>query len=424
MTFHELQEQVGEFVYTEDNGMARIALASVIANRMKLGDPVWMLLIGPSSGGKSQILRPIALSDEKFIHRVDDMTENTLLSGTKVKEGEKSVSLLKRIGAQGIIVISDFTVIFSKGSESRAAILSQLRMVYDGEMTKFSGNSNTAITWKGYLGVLAGSTPSVYAHFEEVSDMGERFIYYRMKPYDVTKATRISLERNLFGKDLDQKLADMYGGYIKSSIQSMDEVPMLSRDTEDRILTIALFAAQLRTPIHFDRFSKQVDRVPVPEAPMRVALQLRAIARGLSVMSHADTGEWELSEEDHSYIEWCAYSLANEERRACLRVLATIDYGVFVKTQTVADEIGLSTAMTGLYLQNLASVGIVERNGNSDSLAWAITNIDTWGLVRRLEGIDGTRQLHFERSRSAEEGFDKEQVDADFENWPTNVELS
>jgi len=387
MTFNELQECVGEYVYTEDNGMSRIAMASIIATRMKLGDPVWMLLIGPSSGGKSQILRPIALTDEKFIHRIDDVTENTFLSGAKAAKGQKDISLLKRIGSNGIIVISDFTVIFSKSSETKTAVLSQMRMIYDGEMVKYSGSSSEPISWKGYMGVLAGSTPSIYSHFEEVADMGERFIYYRMKPYDVEKATRISLHRTVFGKELDGILSDMYGEYIKESVMSANgEVPPLSEEVDERILTIAMFAALLRTPTHYDRFSKSVDRVPVSEAPMRVALQLRAIARALSVMAHHDTGSWELEEADIRYLEWCAYSLANEERRACLRVLGALGYRETLSTQMIADAIGLSTPITGISLQSLAAVGILERSGSGNSgHVWMIKDSATWGIVQRLE---------------------------------------
>ena len=199
MTFQDLQQEIGKNIYTEDDGMTRIALASIVATRLQISDPVWLIIIGPSSSGKSQVLRPLALTDTKFIHRVDDLTENTLLSGVRVKKGEKDISLLKRIGKLGIIVISDLTVIFSKGIEARGAILGQLRMVYDGEMTKFSGLSSEPITWSGSIGILAGSTPSIYTHFEEVADMGERFIYYRMRPYDIEKATRRSLSREIYG---------------------------------------------------------------------------------------------------------------------------------------------------------------------------------------------------------------------------------
>ncbi len=154
---------------------------------MKIGDPIWLILIGPSSSGKSQVLRPLSLTDNKFLHRVDDLTENTFLSA--MAGADKS--LLTKIGKHGMIVISDLTVLFSKSSEARSTILSQFRMIYDGEMTKHAGNLPEPLKWEGYVGILAGSTPSIYVNFEEVADMGERFIYYRMKPFNAVKATNV-----------------------------------------------------------------------------------------------------------------------------------------------------------------------------------------------------------------------------------------
>ena len=415
MTFNELQTEVAKYLYTEDDGMTRIALASIISTRLKLGDPVWMLLIGPSSSGKSQVLRPLALTDKKFIHRVDDLTENTLLSGSRVKKGEKDISLLKTIGALGVIVISDFTVIFSKNAESKNAILGQLRMVYDGEMIKYSGTSNTPIEWKGSLGILAGSTPSIYTHFEEVADMGERFIYYRMKKYDVEAATRRSLCRTVFGKELDDKLSGWYADYLKDSVKNVagvdGGVPAISIEVYERIVQISMFAAMLRTPTHYDKWAKTIDKIPVSEMPMRVALQLSAIARGLMVMSYFDSGEaksWELSEDDIGYVEWCAYSLANEERRACLRVLCGVEFGGTVRGQTIADEIGLSTDVVRNVLQHLSAIGIVERSGADGGLTWRIKDEKVWTTVRRLEGIVGAVDRVVERELTLDEAEEQE----------------
>lgn len=414
MKFHELQKEIGEYIYTEDDGMSRVALASIIATRMKIGDPIWLILIGPSSSGKSQVLRPLALTDNKFIHRIDDMTENTLLSGVKVKKGEKDISLLKRIGPLGIIVISDFTVIFSKNGESKQSILGQLRMVYDGEMTKHSGNSNEPITWKGALGVLAGSTPSIYRHFEEVADMGERFIYYRMKSYDIEKATRRSLSRRLYGKELDEKISEYYKDYIKESVTKLVEegggVPEVSEAVTERVITVAMFASLIRTPVHYDQYAKAIDRIPVSEMPMRVALQLNSVARGLMIMHHHDTGDWELGEEDIGYLEWCAYSLANEERRACLRFLAKLEYMDSVKTQTVADDIGLSTPIISMNLQHLSAIGVLNRSGGEGSLTWRIKDKSVLELIRRLEGIVEVVDVSEERELTHEDGIEQESL--------------
>lgn len=411
MTLHELKQEVEKYQYLEDTNIIDIALASIIATRLKLGDPIWLIIIGASSGGKSQILRPLSLTDEKFLHRVDDLTENTFLSGMNVGKDKGEPSLLHRIGALGMIVMSDLTVLFSKNSESKNAILSQFRMIYDGEMVKFSGTSDKSIKWKGYLGVLAGSTPSIYGHFEEVADMGERFVYYRMKDYDPEKATRLAMSRKVYGKDLDEKLSTLYGEYIKETVLGYDGKDIiLPQNLLDRILQISMFAEKVRTVAHTD-FYKVIDRIPVSAMPMRVALQLISIAKGLYIMRGGD-----ISENDLSIIDWCGYSLANEEKRACLKVLGGVAYNTYITTQNIADKIGLATTVVGTILQNLSATGILIRTGSDTGLMWTIRHESHWNIVRRVEKIDIIEEIQH-RKVTEEEGTDdlKELADQEFD---------
>lgn len=424
MNLNELKQEIQKYQYFEDTNVIDVAIASVIATRIQIGDPVWLIIIGASSGGKSQILRPIALTDPKFLHRIDDLTENTFLSGMKLGKGQGDPSLLTRIGKKGMIVMSDLTVLFSKSPEARATILSQFRMIYDGEMTKYSGTSATPIRWpekgRGYLGIIAGSTPSIYSHFEEVSDMGERFIYYRMKDYDPEKATKLALTRKVSGRDIDEKLSALYADYIKDVVQSYkDEEIILPDSVQDRIIQVSMFAERVRTPAHKDFREKTIDRIPTAAYPMRVALQLMAIAKSLTIIRRHETGNplTELSDKDMEILDHLAFSLANEEKRASLKILANIQFGVYAKTQIVADKIGLSTDITKYILQNLASVGVLDRTGDTGSLSWRIRKQSDWNIVRRVEKIEEIAEYE-DREITAEEDSEAHKDD-ELEKWTT-----
>lgn len=396
MNLPELKLEVQKYQYIEDTNIIDVVLAANIATRLKLGDPVWLIIIGASSGGKSQILRPMALTDAEFIHRVDDLTENTFLSAAQ-GAGGADLSLLTRIGPKGMIVISDLTVIFSKSPESRQAILSQLRMIYDGEMTKHAGNKAEPMTWKGYLGVLAGSTPSVYRHFQEVADMGERFIHYRMRDYDAKKATKLALGRKIYGKELDDVLSSLYTEYIKEIVKGADvEKTIITEEVKQRIIDVAYLAEKIRTPVMVD-FKGIVTHIPIAAMPMRVALQLITMAKALMVMRGKD-----LDENDLTILDWCAYSLANEEKRACLKVFASVLWSKGISTQTMADEIGLNTDITNNILQNLSAVGVVRRSGSNQQLLWYIGDEKEWDTIRRIEKVTEIIELE-ERVVSMEE---------------------
>jgi len=384
MTLKEMKDKVREYMYIEDDSMIDIALACIIANRLKIGDPVWLMIIGASSSGKSQLLRPLAITDTQFIHRVDDITENTFLSGS-IGKGGKDVSLLTRIGQHGMIAISDLTILFSRNAESRNAILSQLRMIYDGEMTKFVGNKDKPIYWKGYLGVISGGTPSIYSAFEEVADMGERFLCFRMKKYDTILAANKALNRKVYGKELDQILSELYGEYIENIVKGVSEVPELSEKTRDFIITISDFAERIRAINKIDKFTKEIERIPTPAMPMRTALQLSSLAKSLTIMRGRD-----LDDADMKIIAWVGFSLANEEKRAVLTILA--HHINPISSQIVADEIGLDTKVTRSVLQNLASVGIIQRRGEGGSLKWII-NEEYDQIIKEITGIQKIKHI-------------------------------
>lgn len=412
MKLKTLKKEIQKYQYFEDTSVIDLTLASLIATQQQVGDPIWIVIIGASSGGKSQILRPLSLTNEKFIHRVDDLTENTFLSA---KQGDEKNSLLHRIGKRGIIAISDLTVLFSKNAESRNAILSQFRMIYDGEMTKMSGNSNKANTWKGKIGILSGSTPSIYAKFEEVADMGERFLYYRMKEYDPEKATKIALNRTVFGSDLDDVLSDLYRTYMLSVAETLEENEIdfsLTQAVKDRIIEVAMLAERIRTVAKKDWKGEVITNIPVPAMPMRVALQLSNIAKGLMAISYHEKGTTELDDEFLHILDWCSYSLANEEKRACLDVIAKHDFGLQIRTSIVADVVGLDTNVTKNILQNLSAVGILTRDADhsGNSLMWSIAKESDWKVLRRISEIKESVNLK-DRELTVEEDVETENED-------------
>lgn len=417
MKLTDIKKEISKYFYMEDDTILDVAIASIIANRLKINSsPIWLVIIGASSGGKSQILRPLSLTDEKFIHKLDDITENTFLSGMKTTDG--SASLLHRIGVHGMLSISDLTVLMSKSAESRGTILSQLRMLFDGEMVKHSGSQKEPITWKGFLGVIAGSTPSIYRTFEEVSDMGERFIYFRMKEIDRHNATRLAMSRSLYGKELDEQLAEYYSKYIKDVILSKDNhhKVKLSEEVIERIINIADFAEKVRTTTQMDWKNERMTRIPVPALPMRVSLQLMSLAETLSIMRHHDNGSYDLSDKDISIIEWVGYSLANEEKRAVLKALASSSFDYKQNTSTVADRVGLYTDVVRNILQNLSAVGIIKRSGGGDELQWSFIDKKHYDYVRKTENID--TEDNTRRETSLEEADELEEaVEQHFANF-------
>lgn len=200
-----------------------------------------------------------------------------------------------------------------------------------------------------------------------------------MKEFDRKKAATLAMNRKEFGKDLDDKLASSYEEYIKEIVTSnIDTEIELSDEEKNNIIDVSIFAEKVRTPIETDFKTGDVNRVPVSAYPMRTALQLSTVAKALKLMKGKDF--------DISVVNWCAYSLANEEKRACLRVLAGLEYGDYTNTSTISDNIGLSTIITGKILQNLSAVDVLDRSAG-DGLIWRIKNEKEWEMIRDFEKI-------------------------------------
>lgn len=385
MTIAEFKAELQKLMYLEDTDIVDVVMGSIVANSLQLGDPVWLTIIGPSSGGKSQLIRPFAMAHGEFIHRVDDLTPNTLISGSLGVDN----SLLGRIGKAGVISMDDLTVLFSKNAEARGEILSQFRMVYDGYYAKSSGSKKEEMAWQGYVGLISGSTPAIYRYFGEVADMGERFISYRMKRVDVHKAVDFVMANQLPSKEMNERIADLIRAFLPTLLNAgATGVPELHPETVATIREASEHFTLLRTPIHLDERTQLVDEFPEPEMPFRVMKQLTYLARGMQAIQ-ADP-KAPLSPALHHALEWTAYSLANDKRRAYMRAITALEYqGMKITTRNVSAATGLHHDIVGRGLAQLQALGIISLSFDDGTRReYSISNRAMAALVRKLESMD------------------------------------
>jgi hypothetical protein len=389
MTLNDLHTAFNEYMYVEDPNILNVVLASIVANSLRVGDPIWLTVIGPSSSGKSQIIRPFAIANSNYIHRVDDLTPNTFLSASLGLEH----SLLGKIGPAGILSMDDLTVLFSKNSEQRAEILSQFRMLYDGHYSKGSGNRKEDITWQGYLGMIAGSTPSIYRYFNEVADMGERFISYRMKPMNTLKALDFISSHPHTSKHINHALADIIREFLPPLLQSLpneDNRPALHPETHTVIQEASLHCTLLRTPVHIDDRSGLVDEFAEPEMPFRVMKQLTYLAQGMQYLQKDPS--LPLPDSFHDALRWTAYSLISDKRRAYARAIAYIEpTNTPITARTVSHYSGMHEDVVKRDLSQLQALNLLSiTDGDGTARQYRANNSDLFRFVRTVDPLDST----------------------------------
>jgi hypothetical protein len=177
---NDLVDTFRRWLYLPDPGALITVLAAAVANQL-LGDPLWLLIIGPPGCGKTELIQPLAALPG--VHQAATLTEASLLSGTPNRERSDKAhgGLLRTIGESGIILLKDFGSVLSMPREPRAATLAALREVYDGTWTRHLGtDGGKTLTWTGKAGLIAGCTPSVDSHHAVIASLGERFLLYRL----------------------------------------------------------------------------------------------------------------------------------------------------------------------------------------------------------------------------------------------------
>lgn len=339
-----------------------MVVATVIANRMAL-DPVWLLLVAPPSGGKTEMI--MAISGLEFVFLVSDLTVNTFASGQK-KTG-KETSLLMKMN-NGIIAFKDFTSILSKQKDARTAIMGQLREIYDGEYVKRTGTGDD-ITWRGKVGSIAGCTEAIYRYLEELSAMGDRFIMYNIEQPDRVEMSRRVLENAENMPEKREHLKACFTFFINQVIMRLEteeEDIELEEGMREELLEVSDFASRARSAVMTDFKSGLVDFVPSPEMPARMTAQLYTLASAFVAINKADpllekgalARKGRLTEDEKRLLFKTAFDSIPRTRRNAIYPLAQYTR---VSTAGLATLLGLPTDSVKKYLQQVNALGICNR---------------------------------------------------------------
>jgi hypothetical protein len=332
-------------LWLPDPGILYVTLGTVAANRMS-GDPVWTLLVGSSSSGKSEMTSALYNLPEYF--SVSTFTEAGLLSGA----AGGPPGLLMQIGEYGLLVFKDLTTILSKQKNEVEGALGSLREVYDGSYVRRLGNHRGAIVWEGKVGFVAAVTDMIDSF--NFGQLGERFIRYRLpsaSSEDSAKTGDLVLsDYQSKGSQREERAECVSAFFAKLDIPS--EVPPFSDDDRRRLNELAQLGTRCRSIVSRDKYKGDlIEGVPAPEGVGRLLGQLAQLLTGMRVIGVPES-------ECQRLVAQVALDGMHPLRRKALSVL--VEAQEPQSTTVVAARCALPETSVRRHLQDLRSHGVIE----------------------------------------------------------------
>lgn len=276
ITPDELRSIYHKWLRIDDNDIIDVIYGSILANRMQ-GEPIWLFLVAPPGGSKSELLMTLVKSE--CIVSTTSLTPQALISGANwVKE--KDPSLIPKLDNK-ILVIKDFTTILSMHPTARDEIFGILRDAYDGRCEKIFGNGVTR-QFESKFGIIAGTTPVIDKFSNMNQSLGERFLKYRMYVNNTDEVLRIQRALSLVNNEstMRTELQDVARRYLNNVWEL--PIPEIDNDIVTQLIALSQLTARLRGVVEMDRYTQELLYLPSTEVGTRLSKQLLKLMLGIA----------------------------------------------------------------------------------------------------------------------------------------------
>lgn len=286
-----------DFLSIPDPSALYTLMGAVAANMIE-GSPVWIMLVGPPSCGKTELLNSL-LSLPQMYEGADISSEGAFLSGTPKREwaADATGGLLRQTGDHGGLILNDFTSVLSKPGEKIDMIMSIFREAFGGRWTRHIGaDGGRAVQWTGKLAIFAGVTGKIDQRHQVSAELGERWIYWRFEERDVFSDCMMSSsdERAPTWRMEMRTLVTQF--FADLGLKFGAQLPRRAYTNTERIKLhrIAALAARCRSGVARDNYSKEIVGTKETELATRLYTILGQLLLGFDHIGVPEKLRWRL----------------------------------------------------------------------------------------------------------------------------------
>lgn len=349
-TYQEVEAKFREYFHLRDTTSLKVLFATVAVNRAE-GDPLWLLIVGPPSSLKTELIR--SLSGVPGILPLSSITPKTFASGDPK---DKKASLLLRLPPNCILTLKDFGSVLTMYREARQELMGQLREIYDGEFSKEFGNG-IRISWNGKIGIIAGVTDIIETYHSVHQVLGERFILLRTEVEDRNEVGMRALQTKGFERAIRHDIKKTVIAFFQAPHLQKPKTPLFI-DWEIRLVALADFITRARTGILRDGYTRDIEHVPDIEGPGRLAKQFASLLMGLAVIQ----GRENPKEEDYAIV----YKVGIDSLpRVRAKVLTALNQEEGQAPSSLSERLDLPEGFAKRVLEELRVLGVIRSLGGA-----------------------------------------------------------
>jgi len=384
----DCKDTIKKWLFVEDEEALDILLATAVSVKLS-GDRVWLFLISPPGGAKSELLR--MLSKHSGSYSLDNLTPKTFVSGLRrIKEGKeeveaKNVDLLPHLRGK-VVIFKDLTTLLSKPRYVLDEIFGQLRSIYDGYYEASFGSGMGEEGKKGFSSsfvLMCGVTPAIDRYRKVHQLLGERFLKLRLE-VDELEATRKASSNAGREEEMRAELGVAASALLDDVLPKVRWEVTIPPEFEERTVALASLTAALRSNVLRDHMH-QVVGYPEVEIGTRLGKQLKTLLVALVCLR----GKGEAQEAEYGCLLRVAQDTIPRERQQVLWPILRAE--IPVSTPTITREARMPNESVQELLEDLWVLRMLDREEGKPHL---------WSLTEKARGLVNESRL-FERSATS-----------------------